>query len=509
MPYKLHNNTGENPVKFDALADHYLLNKQLHNLIESTNTGLFDHNIRTNEAWWSPKFCELLGYQYGEIDTNYNSFLDKIVHPADREMIYTAFKNHLENKAPYKVEFRMLTKANQYHWFESSGKAWPAGAKGKLIHMIGSINDIDLKKRTELKLKRSEFLLSETNKIAHVGGWELDVATGDLTWSKEVFEIHELAPDAKPDVETAINFYEPGYREIIAIAINNAINHCLPYDLEVKLRTAKKNIIWVRTKGLPIIDAHGNCTIVRGILQDINERKLKEIDLQSSLDLLSEQNKRLQNFAHIVSHNLRSHSGNLEFMVNLFEEDVSADEQKEIFGNIRSISESLSNTIEHLNEIVKIQTEINNERREINFEQTFRNIINAIDNNLVETSATINSDFTLCPTANYVPAYLESIFLNLLTNSLKYRHPDRKPQITCKSYLEDGHTYLTFADNGLGIDLDKHGDKVFGMYKTFHKNANAKGIGLFITRNQIESLGGTIKVESTVNVGTTFTIKLV
>lgn len=67
---------------------------------------------------------------------------------------------------------------------------------------------------------------------------------------------------------------------------------------------------------------------------------------------------------------------------------------------------------------------------------------------------------------------------------------------------------MTFEDNGLGIDLEKHKDKVFGMYRTFHQNTNAKGIGLFITRNQIESLGGSIQIESTVNVGTKFTLKL-
>ena len=120
----------------------------------------------------------------------------------------------------------------------------------------------------------------------------------------------------------------------------------------------------------------------------------------------------------------------------------------------------------------------------------------------------ICSDFSLCPTVSYIPAYLESIMLNLATNALKYRSPDRAPQITCKSYSDNGHTYLTFSDNGIGIDMAKYGDKVFGMYKTFHTNTNSKGIGLFITRNQIESLGGSIEIESAVNVGTTFKIRL-
>jgi len=224
---------------------------------------------------------------------------------------------------------------------------------------------------------------------------------------------------------------------------------------------------------------------------------------------LSDQNKRLQNFAHIVSHNLRSHSGNLQFMVNIYDEEISADDKQQIFTNIRSISESLATTIDHLNEIVKIQTEISKELKPVDLAQTFKSTQSALDTNISDTRAIICSDFSLCPVVSYVPAYLESIFLNLLTNSLKYRQPGRNPRIVCESYWDDGHPYITFEDNGSGIDLERHGNKVFGMYKTFHKNTNAKGIGLFITRNQIESLGGSIKIESTVNVGTKFTIRLV
>jgi signal transduction histidine kinase len=104
---------------------------------------------------------------------------------------------------------------------------------------------------------------------------------------------------------------------------------------------------------------------------------------------------------------------------------------------------------------------------------------------------------------------MESILQNLLTNSLRYSHPDRQAIIKCYTLKDRGNIYLIFEDNGIGIDLERHGDKVFGMYKTFHHNPDAKGIGLFITRNQVEALGGTINVESTVNVGTKFTIMLV
>jgi PAS domain S-box-containing protein len=496
------------PAGMQGLNEHYFANVQLHYLIESTDTGLWERSIDDQNAWWSPKFCELLGYEYGELDNSYTSFLNNIVHADDRKLMFDSFQSHLKNKTEYKVEFRMLTKEQGYRWFETSGKAWP-DQNGKINRMIGAVRNIDQKKRSELQIKKNEFLLNETNKIANVGGWELDVINMELTWSKEIYEIYELPFGSKPDLDNAINYYEPSYREMISAAVSDAIKYCKPYDLELKLRTAKNNVIWVRSKGVPIINEAGECVILRGIFQNIDNIKLKELDLQKSLDLLSDHNRRLQNFAHIVSHNLRSHSGNLQFMVNIFDQNISPVEKEEVFDNIRSISESLSNTIDHLNEIVKIQTDISKELKPVDFENTFKNIQNALDNNVRNTRAIICYDFSSCPTINYVPAYLESIFLNLLTNSLKYRHPDRAPKIVCQTYFDKEHTWLTFEDNGLGIDLEKYGDKVFGMYRTFHQNVNSKGIGLFITRNQVESLGGSIHIESVVNIGTKFTIKLV
>jgi light-regulated signal transduction histidine kinase (bacteriophytochrome) len=258
-----------------------------------------------------------------------------------------------------------------------------------------------------------------------------------------------------------------------------------------------------------VIDHFGNCVTVQGIFQQINKYKKRENDIQRSVALLSDQNKRLQNYADMVSHNLRSHTGNLEALVALYEQAQDTDDRGEIFAHVKMISSSLSNTIHQLNEVVKIQAETRTQRKTVSFEKVFKNILAALDSNIKSVDATINFDFSRCPEISYIPAYLESIFQNLLTNSLKYRHPDRKPVIKTYTYQTDDHAYLFFEDNGLGFDVAKYGDNIFGLHKTFHNHPEAKGIGLFITRNQIEALGGSIKLESTINVGTKFSIMLV
>jgi signal transduction histidine kinase len=184
-------------------------------------------------------------------------------------------------------------------------------------------------------------------------------------------------------IEEAISFFEPQYRPVMTNAIEQAIKFCKPYELEVLFRTARNNVIWVRAKGVPVLDDHGRCTTIRGVFQDIDSIKKKGITLQSSINLLDDQNKRLQNFAYIVSHNLRSHAGNLKFMVNLFEESNLDNDRTEVFSHIKTISESLSSTVGHLDEIVKIQSEITKERKAVDFDTIFSNVASALRTNIV------------------------------------------------------------------------------------------------------------------------------
>ena len=132
---------------------------------------------------------------------------------------------------------------------------------------------------------------------------------------------------------------------------------------------------------------------------------------------------------------------------------------------------------------------------------------NGIGQMISISGAKINASFEEFEEINYIPAYLESILLNLVTNAIKYKHPDRDPVIGIRSYIEDEKKFLQISDNGRGIDMKLFKDKIFGMYKTFHYNKDAVGIGLFITKNQVESLNGKITVESEVDEGTTFTIE--
>ena len=474
-------------------------------IIDHINAGIWEFNINTKDVKWSAGFYAVLGYQPGEIECSYNFFLEHLLYHHDKPTFLKSIYSRGQDKTNI-TQIRLLTKSSGYQWFESTTHKWENGDGPKFT---GSLININQSKLLRLRSAQNDFFFNETGNIAKVSGFEIDVPTMSLWLSKEAFDIYDLNDQLTLTIEEAVSFFEPQYRYLLNEAIENAIKLCKPYDMDLLFRSAKNNVIWVKAKGLPIIDDFGKCVKIRGIFQDIDIIKRKSLALQSSINLLNDQNRRLQNFAYIVSHNLRSHTGNLQFMVNLHQDSESEDDRSEVFSHIKSISNSLSTTIDHLNEIVKIQTEVDQDKKTISFEESFKNVTSALQSNIESTDAKIEYDFSKCPVIDYIPAYLESIFQNLLTNSLKYRHMERQLLVNCRTIKDYEHIYMIFEDNGIGIDMDRYGDKVFGMYKTFHQNSDAKGIGLFITRNQVEALGGSIKVDSTVNVGTKFTIRLV
>jgi len=157
---------------------------------------------------------------------------------------------------------------------------------------------------------------------------------------------------------------------------------------------------------------------------------------------------------------------------------------------------------------VTIQTAIDQELSSVNFKEVYQRVYQSIKQLILQNRTVIYTEFSEVEETDYIPAYLESILLNLITNAIKYKHPDRDPEISIFTYEEQGKYFLVVKDNGIGIDLSRYGDQIFKMYKTFHSNKNAQGLGLFLIKSQIESLGGRIHIESKEGKYTKFTVQL-
>jgi signal transduction histidine kinase len=171
---------------------------------------------------------------------------------------------------------------------------------------------------------------------------------------------------------------------------------------------------------------------------------------------------------------------------------------------LKKVSDSLNETMSNLNEVVSIRTNINLNTEPLNLYQYIEKTRSILSQQIAKKEADVQNLVSNTIEVNYNTAYLESILFNLIANAIRYSHSERKPEIII-SFDEETKS-LKIRDNGIGIDLKKNGEKLFGMYKTFNNNPDSKGIGLFLAKNQVDAMGGTIKAESKLGEGTAFII---
>lgn len=276
--------------------------------------------------------------------------------------------------------------------------------------------------------------------------------------------------------------------------------------IELEIIGLKGEHKWLETHSVPMKDNSGKIISLLAITRDITERKKSEQKMNELMVDTIDKNNRLQNFAHIVSHNIRSHAANFSGLLEIIKDAENEDEKKLYFEYLNSSSVKLSETIDNLNEIITIQSNNSLPTEKIDLKIEIDKTIKSQNFSILEHHVLIENNIPPNVVINSIPAYFDSIILNLITNAIKYRATNRTPIIKISSKVEKDYTILVIEDNGIGIDLEKNGGKLFGMYKTFNGNSDAKGIGLFITKNQIEAMKGKIEVSSKLDVGTTFII---
>lgn len=230
-------------------------------------------------------------------------------------------------------------------------------------------------------------------------------------------------------------------------------------------------------------------------------------DLNIYASELSTRNSRLEDFTNIITHNLRSPLRNIQGLHDLYIAEPSHETASEILPRIARMVGNISTTIDDLNLILKTTIDEKLSQEPVHLKDILDREIQNLEAEIQQSGAEFIISLEV-ETLSLPKVYLESILHNLFSNAIKYRNPDRKPVVQLKTWQDDANAYLAVSDNGLGMDLSKVGAKVFGLYRTFHNHKDAKGLGLYLTKMQVEGLGGTINVTSTPGEGTTFTVTI-
>ncbi|MCK0190019.1 PAS domain S-box protein [Arenibacter sp. F20364] len=462
---------------------------------DAVRIGIWELDFITNTVHWSPTIKKMVGVPEDYIPTLEEVYLyfNEGQHRATiKEVIATA----IEKGEGFDIELQVVTTSQRVFWSRTIGI--PEMVDGVCTRLYGFFQDIDEKTKAtkELAIKEEEYRRSF--KHAAIGMLVIDLK-GRLRAANP--RICEILGYAEKEIvkKTIFDLAHPedidrleGMLEEIQSGEKGS------FKLEKRCVHKSGGHVWVNAAIAAVKNDEGQFTHLVAQIQDISDKK-------QLTENLTEHNNRLINFAHIVSHNLRSHTSNISMLLDLALQDDPKIIENEYYRNIKVVSDNMNETIYQLNEIVEINSKVSSTLSSQNLLKNVQKALKTIDHFVKKNNAKIQLEVESTINVLAVHAYLESIILNLITNAIKYRSPDRRVELEISSGIKGQYAYLSVADNGLGIDLKRYGSKLFGMYKTFHNHPESRGIGLFISKNQIETMGGKIEVESEVNVGTKFT----
>ena len=274
-------------------------------------------------------------------------------------------------------------------------------------------------------------------------------------------------------------------------------------NFENRYVTKSGEIVWLSWTSQPVQDSQ----IVFAIAKNITPKKELEAERNALLADLTETNKDLRHIGHMTAHDLRSPINNLLSIFELINYSHITDKETfELMEVFKMCCEDLRDKLNIYSKELQEKKSLYIPVKEVDLRKVVRNVSKSIGSILKNSGARIDVNFDVISKINSNATYLESIFLNLVTNSVKYKQAHTSPVIKISSALIGEKVHLKFADNGLGFDLNKVGDKIFGFQQSFTTQTDSRGIGLYLVYNHVQSLGGTIEVESELNHGTTFTI---
>jgi len=480
------------------------LQKQLAHVSEIARIGHWEYLVPNDNFTYCDTTKAIFGVD-GHYEPSIKEGINFFKEGFSRNTISMAIYQAVENNLPWREKLQLVDHTGKEKWVITTGK--PIFNGDNLAGFRGTFQDVDKQVVSAMKTKESQQLLQTL-----IDNLPINVFIKDID-SKRVLvnnsESEFLGALKKEDAigTDDFTFFSNGFAtksRAEDLNVMESLNPILNKETTCILKDGSKTSRLFSK--IPMLGNDGRIAGILGFSLDISEMKRKEAELHKLIDINAAQNKKLVNFAHIVSHNLRSHTANFSMLLNFLVSETDQHEKNQIIIMLIKASDRLLETLDNLNTVVDINNNINLKKESLvvkdRLNQILKNLSGALNNNSAKVVNLIPADLQV----NAVPPYFDNIFINLITNALQYKSTKKNPEITLSARVNKHNVVLSVADNGLGIDLEKYGEKLFGMYKTFHDHCNARGIGLYITKNQMEAMNGSITVESNVGLGSTFNL---
>jgi len=474
---------------------------------KATSDTIWDWKIPEDNFTWNKGIKEIYGYTQDEVGTNSKWWFDNI-HPEDSLKMSIKLYSFVEQKTEiWQDQYRFKCADNTYKYVLDRGFILK-DENGKAIRMIGAIQDITKQKQEENRLKLLETVFTEardsiiitqaTSNIHQIP----EIVFANPAFSKmSGYEHSEI-------IGKSLSFFMGKNSDAQEIEkITEAIKNQTECSLEIILYKKDYSEYWVRLSFIPVYNVENNLSHWISIQRDITEDKKLEEEKEIFIQELTRNNKDLKQFSYITSHNLRAPLSNLTGLLHLIEIDTIEDEDlREILNGFNISTQVLNETVNDLAKAITIKDSPAAQNEEIQIEDIFKNTLNQLKLSIEVLKPKIEINYGNVSKIKTNKIYLESILLNLFTNSLKYKSKNRELIINITLSETNNVVTINFKDNGVGIDLKRHNNKIFGLYQRFHNYPDSKGLGLFLVKSQIEAMGGSISIQSEIEEGTEFTL---
>ena len=500
--------------------------------------GGWEFDIKTLNQTWTEEL-----YHIHEVNTDYIPTVNKGIDfyaSESRPLIEKAVRRAIDCGEPFNLELQLITAKGNHKWVHAVGNAHQEN--GKTIRVSGTFQDITERKLAEEELRKSRELLKETGRMAKVGGWEIDAITRELTWTGEIYRIHEVPEGYMPTVEKAVSFYHPESLPVISDAVQRALDYGEPFDIELKFITAKGNHRWVHDIGRAYYK-DGKIVKVGGTFQDITEKKHIEQELIREKARAEERSQAAEaaNYAKSaflanMSHELRTPLNAILGYAQFLQKDPDATEiQKERLKVIQKSGEHLLSLINDILDLSKIESgKIDIGSCDFPLPDFLNNIAGMFQLRAYQKGIGFHyqASARLPRYARGDEIRLRQILINILGNAVKFTE---KGSVTFKSDYETpppapprngegssppalsgkgdgglGRIYFEIKDTGPGIEVHEL-EKIFEPFHqtgSYLKKNEGTGLGLSISRKLTELMGGSLTVESGHGEGSIFRIEL-
>jgi PAS domain S-box-containing protein len=465
--------------------------------------GYYEYDYTSNSFFCSQEFYQILGItRLNGGNRLFFSRIRKMLHPDDKVAVQREIDKSVENGNDFNLEFRLVMKDGSEKVILGIGGT-AKDVDGQPEKFRVTLQDITDSKMAILAIQtlESRFKSLFENSIDGVilSKYEGDIISANPSVCKLLgYPHHETTSLNCSDL---LDINSSVVQEMITKREKTG-----SYIGEIFFRHKDGYYIPAEVTSISLKDAKGS-TYISTIIRDITEKKKIETEQKALTEELLKNNQDLQQFSFITSHNLRAPVANLLSLLSLYNRENPADDFNPLLiEKFQEATEQLNQTLNDLINVLVIKSKTNIERESIHLYDVINEVKKNVQNLLEQENCTINVDFSEVETINYSRIPIKSIFLNMITNAIRYRSPQRDPYIKIRSYYKDEWIVVDFFDNGLGMDLKRYGDRLFGLYQRFHEHKEGKGLGLYMTRSQVTAMGGKITVESEPGKGTTFSI---